>query len=664
MNTQSTFTILFSILIAVLQAEGGAKQVAPRAPSAGQGAPLMGRPFAVAPRDVRPIPGVVMVKLVAGTEPDRAKMTATPGTFGMARLDAVLLRHNVQSVQRTFHPRPRIVRPGGTDLTRIYTLRVPTETDADALVERLNLDPQVEYAERVYPSFVDVAPNDPLYTQQIHFARIMAESAWSIQPGDSSIILAIIDTGVDWDHVDLREHIWQNLGEDADLDGHTIEWNGSDWVLDQGDINGIDDSLFTGTPNGYIDDLIGWDFVDVAAADVYPGEDYGPPDRDPTDRDGHGTHVSGIAAAVTNNDTGVAGTSWNTTIMPVRVGFKDADGFGTIWWAYEGIAYAADNGADIISLSWGNNSASLTAQIIIDYAWGMGSIIIAAAGNDGSDSRYYPAAYDHVLAVGSTSELNDQVSNFSNYGTWVDIFAPGEDILSTYWNDTYRFISGTSMSSPMVAGGVALLKAQFPERSNHDILMGLLAGADNIDAQNANLVGLLGYGRMNLHGALTNSSTTAPNIGAQLVFSDTAFGNGNGFLEPGEKIECRAILENQFLGGVSSNLTVTLSTSDYALRVTTSQATVTALQPLANATTTALVFDIAASAIAHRVVFTLEVSGADGYQKSFSFSAPIGRTSILLVDDDDSGNNVEGYYFKSLDSLGMQFEYWSHMEQG
>ncbi|MCH8024588.1 MAG: hypothetical protein IIB43_07780, partial [Candidatus Marinimicrobia bacterium] len=94
MNTQSTFTILFSILIAVLQAEGGAKQVAPRAPSAGQGAPLMGRPFAVAPRDVRPIPGVVMVKLVAGTEPDRAKMTATAGTFGMARLDAVRRSHN------------------------------------------------------------------------------------------------------------------------------------------------------------------------------------------------------------------------------------------------------------------------------------------------------------------------------------------------------------------------------------------------------------------------------------------------------------------------------------------------------------------------------------------------------------------------------------------
>ncbi len=669
MNKQSIFTVLFSILIAVsaIQAGGGAKRVAPgkRAPLMGPETPLMGRPVAVAPRDVEPIPGIVLVKLRPNTEKKIGFGPTRPGparasSFGIAGLDATLRRFQVRSLERTL-PNKTVPPPYPLpDLSKIYTLHLSDDSDAGRLVETLNQSAYVEYAEQIYPSFVDVAPNDERYSRQTHFARISAEAAWDIEKGDAAVILAIIDTGVDWDHEDLVGNIWQNLDEDADGDGHTIELQGDTvWVLDPGDLNNIDDD-----DNDFIDDLIGWDFVDADPADVYPGEDNDPPDNDPSDFDGHGTHVSGIAAAVTNNDSiGVAGTSWNTTIMPVRVGYTASDGYGTIPWGYEGIEYAADNGADIISLSWGGTSSSSTAQDIIDYAWGMGAIIVAAAGNDGSAAYHYPSAYDHVLAVGSVSSSNDAVSYYSNYGTWVDIFAPGYRILSTLPNDSYGRYSGTSMSCPMVAGGVALLKAQFSD-DNHTILMRLVGGTDNIDDANPDLVGLMGHGRMNLYGALTNTSTTAPNIGAKLVFSDTTFGNMDGILDPGEIVQCYAILENRFLGGVSSDLTLTLSTTDYALSVTTSKTTVTALQPLANATTTAFMFDIAATAIAHRAVFTLDISGTDGYAKSFNFSAPIGRTPILLVDDDDSGNNVEGYYFKSLDSLGLPFEYWSHMEQG
>ncbi|MCH7528894.1 MAG: S8 family serine peptidase, partial [Candidatus Marinimicrobia bacterium] len=511
-------------------------------------------------------------------------------------------------------------------------------------------------------SFLDVVPDDPLYGQQLQFARISAEAAWDSTQGDSAVIVAIIDTGVDWDHEDLLGNIWQNLGEDADGDGHTIELQGDTvWVLDPGDLNGIDDD-----GNGYDDDLIGWDFVDAAAADVWPGEDYGPPDNDPSDFEGHGTHTSGIASAVTNNNIGIAGTGWNTTIMPVRIGYVDVDGGGvaSTLTLMTGVQYAADNGADIISVSFGSSGASSAFQDIIDYAWGVGAIIVASAGNDGNAAIHFPAGYNHVLAVGSTSRLTDRVSNFSNYGTWVDIFAPGENILSTLPGNTYEFYFGTSMTCPMVAGGVALLKAQFPAESNHEILMRLVGGADNIDEANPSLVGLLGFGRMNIYRALTGTSAIGPNIGARLVFSDTTYGNGDGLLDPGETIQCYAIVENRFLGGVSSDLTLTLSTGDYALSITTSQASVTALQPLTNATTTALVFDIAGTAIAHRAVFTLSITGTDGYAESFDFPAPIGLAPILLVDDDDGGNNVEGYFFDSLDSLGMPFEYWSHMEQG
>ena len=665
MKNHGALTASFAVLIAiqVLPAASGAKQITVpgnQAQFTEQEEPMADRPVPVAPRNVQPIAGIVLVKLLPNTEQEIGFGPTRASSFGLAALDATLQRFQVLSVERTL-PNKTVPPPYPLpDLSKIYTLHLSDGSDAARLVEALNQSTYVEYAEQIYPSFLDVVPNDPLYGQQLQFARISAEAAWDSTQGDSAVIVAIVDTGVDWDHEDLKGNIWQNLGEDADGDGHTIELQGDTvWVLDPGDLNGIDDD-----GNGYDDDLIGWDFVDAAAADVWPGEEYGPPDNDPSDFDGHGTHTSGIASAVTNNAMGVAGTGWNTTIMPVRVGYTTFEGTGTIPWGYDGIVYAADNGADIISLSWGGSSASATAQDFIDYAWGVGAIIVAAAGNDGTAAFHYPSAYNHVLAVGSTSRLTDRVSNFSNYGTWVDIFSPGSVILSTLPGNAYGTLSGTSMSCPMVAGGVALIKAQFPDYDNHTILIRLAAGADNIDDANADLVGLMGFGRMNLYRALTDTSAIAPNISVKLVFSDTTFGNGDGKLDPGETIQAFAVVENKFLGGASTALTLTLSTDDYAVSVTTNQAGVSALQPLANATATAMEFDIAGTAIAHRAVFNLDVSGTDGYQQSFSFSAPIGRAPILLVDDDDSGNNVEGYYFQSLDSLGMPFEYWSHMAQG
>ncbi len=665
MNRHRTFAIVFSVLIAVhtLPAEGRTRPVTPddRAPLTEQVAPLMGRPFAAAPRDIEPLPGIVLVKLAPGTEPDHTAMAAMPGSFGLARLDAIFRQHKIQSVERTFHPRPRVVRSGGTDLTRIYTLRVPT--DADALVERLNLDPQVEYAERVYPSFVDVAPNDALYNQQIHFARINADSAWTIEQGDSSIILAIIDTGVDWDHEDLREHIWQNLGEDADGDGHTIELVGDRWELDPGDTNHIDDDL-----NGYLDDLIGWDFVDVPlywVADDQPadGEDGRDEDRDPDDFGGHGTHTSGSAAAVTNNGIGVAAINWNATIMPVRVGYLAKVGGGLIAWGYKGILYAVENGADVISLSWGSGIYSKVGQDVINYAWEQDVIIVAAAGNGSTSDQHYPAAYDHVYAVAATESTNDNLAGWSNFGDWVGICAPGSAILSTTPNDTYSFYSGTSMSTPIVAGAAALLWAKYPSATNHEILLKLSAGADSIDGSNPSKIGQLGAGRLNVHQALLTTGTMPPNLALSAQFTDAA-GDGDGIPEPGETVELVVTLENRFLGGPGSNLTMNLLTDDYAVTVQSGQATITDIQPLTTASNAGqpFIFSIAQTSISHRATFTLEVVG-DNSTTSFTIVRTLGRAAVLLVDDDDGGNNVESYYFASLDSLNVPYDYWSWQQQ-
>ncbi|MCK4578000.1 MAG: S8 family peptidase, partial [Candidatus Marinimicrobia bacterium] len=488
---------------------------------------------------------------------------------------------------------------------------------------------------------------------------------WDLEQGDSTIIVAIIDTGVEWLHEDLNANIWQNLGEDADGDGHTLERDGNgEWIWDPGDLNGVDDDPTT-FDSLFVDDLIGWDFVDIPdewdstywAAD---GEDGTVPDNDPADFAGHGTHCSGIAAAVTDNGAGIAAIGWNTTIMPVRAGYLKADGLGSIIAGYEGILYAADNGADIISLSWGGGGANQFAQEVINYAWELGVLIIGAAGNESSDNPFFPAAYDHVLAVSATRKINDNIAGFSNYGTWVDICAPGELILSTYVNGVYVARDGTSMAAPMVAGGAALLMAQFPTASNHDIALKLVVGADYIDdyGTNPTKAGELGSGRMNVYNSLVTTETPQPILAVTQNFSDVN-GDNDGLIETGETIELVVTLENQYLGGKDYNLVLTLASDDYAIDIISGVALIDSIAPLAvvDNVSQPFVFAIAGTAIPHRARFTLQVTG-DSSSHVFDLALSIGKAALLLVDDDDGLNNVESYYFNVLDSIGLPFDYW------
>ena len=360
-------------------------------------------------------------------------------------------------------------------------------------VEKYKNSDIVEYAEPNYLYTTCYIPNDEYFDEQwalyntgqtggIPDADIDAPEAWDIETGDANVTIAIIDTGVDWDHPDLAANIWVNPGEDLNGNG----------VVDPSDFNGVDDDN-----NGFVDDIRGWDFVDTDNA-VYPGEDGTIRDNDPMDFHGHGTHCSGIASAVTNNAIGVAGVCWNCKIMPVRSGYTGEYGGGYLDDddIVAALVYAADNGADVISMSWGGYSDSQMIRDAIDYAYSMGVVLVAAAGNDASDWMSYPAAYDNVIAVAATDN-NDHRAYFSNYGSWVDVSAPGVEIKSTLFNDTYVSWSGTSMACPHVAGLAALLLALKPSCSNYKIAERIISTTDNIDVLNSGYESLLGSGRIN-----------------------------------------------------------------------------------------------------------------------------------------------------------------------
>jgi subtilisin family serine protease len=336
-------------------------------------------------------------------------------------------------------------------------------------IEALNRDPRVAYAE---PNFIlhaaDVFPNDQFFSrlwglhntgQNVNFtagtpdADIDAPEAWSVSTGSSNVVVAVIDTGVDMAHPDLAPNIWVNAGEDCP--GCRT--------------NGVDDD-----GNGYVDDWRGWDFANG--------------DNNPTDDNGHGTHVSGTVAATGNNRLGVAGVAWSSRIMPLK--FLGADGSGTTDDAISAILYARAKGVPIMSNSWGGGESSQALLDAIQQTDASGELFVAAAGNDFTNTDvepFFPASYDvpNMLVVGASDQF-DRKAWFSNYGTrTVDLSAPGTNVYSTWPGATYRFADGTSMATPQVSGAAALAKAVFPGASGVGLKALLLRDVDPVAALNA-----------------------------------------------------------------------------------------------------------------------------------------------------------------------------------
>ncbi len=351
---------------------------------------------------------------------------------------------------------------------------------------------------------ITTVPNDPGWRGKWGLRKIWADYAWNTTTGDPSVVIAIVDTGVDWNHPDLAANIWNNTDEIA---GNHVDDDG----------------------NGFVDDVRGWDFVDTSAS-VYPGEDGKVRDNDPMDFHGHGTHCAGIASAVGNNGLGVCGVTWNCKIMAVRAGYKGSDGNGYLELddAAAAIIYAADNGADIISCSWGSYEDSQIIRDAVEYAYDAGALLVAAAGNDMRDDKLYPAAYDQVIAVSATNEL-DKPAWFTNFGEWIELAAPGVDINSTVFDDSYEEMSGTSMATPCVAGVAALVWSQFPEMSRDEVRAQLRFTSDDLGEEGFDFY--FGYGRVNARKAvelepqLHDLSVYEINIASLVPLGETAYVN-------------------------------------------------------------------------------------------------------------------------------------------
>lgn len=421
-------------------------------------------------------------------------------------LIAMLKKKKSEQLLSTFH-----------DIERIAILHLESDIPLEKAIDALSSLPFVEYAERMPKHRFIQQPNDSLYGYQYYPAMIGADSAWTYYDQQSvkdSVIIGIIDTGVDPLHEDLSSAMFVNPGE-----------AGIDSIGNNKSANGIDDDK-----NGFIDDWQGWDFA--SGIDPVKGDNRAVPGHL------HGTHVAGTACAISNNQKGIAGIARNHRILPVKVGLDDSNAVN-VTGGYEGILYAAMMGADIINCSWGSPTSSMAEQEIVNEALQYGSVIIGGAGNDQSDMAFYPASYRGVVSVAAIGP-DTMKAGYSNAHATVDISAPGSFIYSTVLGNGYGYSSGTSMAAPIVSGVAALLKSLKPAYSNEQVAGILKASSKDISSMNPLYAKGLGAGMIQAYGAISMNKPRYVEI-TQADFSEI---NPNGMFTPGERVELSIVIHN------------------------------------------------------------------------------------------------------------------------
>ncbi|MFZ1685229.1 MAG: S8 family serine peptidase [Candidatus Zixiibacteriota bacterium] len=471
--------------------------------------------------------GYVQDEFIVKFKPDVGSLQtrrAPSGTLsvGVTDFDAISAKFGVSQIRELFPGSASMATARDKGLPQFYTLKIQSGT-VDEAVAAYKLNPMVEYAEPIAIHSVMATPNDGFYANQWHLNRandadVDAPEAWDIGTGSTSIIIADLDTGLRYYHKDLggsNASSTNPTGTDGNVWINTAEKNG---------VAGVDDD-----GNGYVDDWVGWDFV-TGVTGCWSGEDCSTADNDPRDFNGHGTHTGGLAAAISNNGYAVASAAggWlagvqaptgnGVKVMGLRIGYSASylgqeAGFVRMDFAASAFYYAAAKGAKIATCSWGaSNTTALAASI--DNFLAQGGLIFKAAGNDGTQTADYMCARTDIISVAAT-DTNDCKADFSTYGTWVDVSAPGTGIVSTYHlhsdaaNDYVATLDGTSMATPLAASVAALLWSKNPTWTAAQVRDTLYATCDAIDSKSCNTsyAGKLGRGRVNAFRALQAGGT-------------------------------------------------------------------------------------------------------------------------------------------------------------
>ena len=485
-------------------------------------------------------------------------------------------------------------------------------------------------------------PDDFMMPNQWHHETMENQEAWAIFRGDASVQVGIIDGGVTYIHPDLAGNIWIN--PDEDLNGNRII---EDWEVDSLDNDG----------NGYIDDFWGWDWIDLDSSQVWPGEDPGPPDNDPSDFNGHGTHCAGDACASTNNGVGVASPGFNSQIMCLRAGYMSSSGMGYVdlFCAMQAVYYAINMEAEALSMSFGGPGMVPFFRDALSTANDSGLVLLAAAGNDNSSQIQYPAGYDFVIAVAATAE-GDIKADFSSYGTWVTVSAPGDAIFSTIV-DGYGNMSGTSMSTPVTAGVAALVKALMPEWSSMEVGNWLAETADDIDPLNPGYAGMLGGGRVNARKAVDLF------VSVDSLWTDIPVDDNRLYFDQ----EGALFVQYHKLCG---------DAYDVSLEVSSDNPRVDFIQ------SAYYIGDISEGEVGDNsddpFLLTVQYGGedfeiievnahftGDGFQFTQILQVQAGRGDVLIIDADQYNDERTSFYYEnSMDAMGYYWETWKRSERG
>ena len=454
-------------------------------------------------------------------------------------------------------------RDGDIYLNRYYIVFFEESKNA---IERILKDfkslRSVDHTELVTILRPTYTPNDQRWGQQYGLPLIGADLAydlWDIENGEipgqmssGEMVVGVVDVGLKWDHPDLVDNIWQNLGEDADGDGVVLVQTGNGWAFDPDDVNNVDDDL-----DGYVDNFIGWD---VSFDDNDPM-----PNNSSFD---HGTLVAGCVSASTDNGIGVASIGWSVKVM----GINSTDDPQYVGDGYSGILAAGQMGANVINCSWGGfggGNQSVINSVYNSY----GSIVVASAGNGGEDGwtnfdLHNPSGLNHVISVSAIGP-GDDFGCWATAGTTVDLCAPGESVYTTTASGGYGPASGTSFSSPITAGAVALLWSRFPDAEQSWIEDRIINNTDEFNdmqgtCNGESLVGMLGTGRLNINKALSAGVYPSLYVYDVKQMNDT---DGDGVFNPGEQMKVKLIIGNEEGWADAQNVVATISSTDNRLEI-------------------------------------------------------------------------------------------------